>query len=231
MSEPADKLPPAQGYATAFQQGTLIGHVNHVSPLQMISTPSTSVSPPGSPSESTDLAPAALPASGKGAKKGRPKASVEELAAARKAKQRATARVARAVDYYMDQAHRTSVVVPWIYVYVAGSLGAASALQQIQAESERCWHENNAAWVSLEPLFWHRRTGLNQDGWVQARQRLREIGLIEERSRFDPNLNQIITEIQWLPQAYCDACAKVRADMRADLREALESGVDIDVRL
>ena len=215
MVDPLEKIPPSPSYTAAYQQGMMIGHVNHVTPLQVTGIPSVTPSP------------TKLLTGGKGAKKGRPKASVEELAAARKAKQRVTARVSRAVDYYMDQAHRTSVVVPWIYVYVTGSLGAASALSQIQAESEWNWHENNSPWVSKEPEFWYRRTGLNQDGWIEARQQLRARGLIEERSRFDPSLGGIVTEIQWMPEAYCDACAEVRADIRADLRQAVERGLDI----
>ena len=215
MVDPLENIPPSLSYAGAYQKGMMIGHINHVSPLQVTGIPSATLAP-------TDSL-----AGGKGTKKGRPKASVEELAAARKAKQRVTARVAKAVDYYMDQAYRTSVVVPWIYVYVTGSLGAASALSQIQAESEWNLHENNSPWVSKEPEFWYRRTGLNQDGWIEARQQLRECGLIEERSRFDPRLGGIVTEIQWLPEVYCAACAEVRADIRADLRQAIERGLDI----
>ena len=149
-------------------------------------------------------------------------AAVQPLSApvnAKRAKARARSELAKQVDFYMDRAEVISVSVPFIYVYVASSLGAASALMQIERHSEARFIEYGDPWVSLETAEWLDHTGLSGTEWVAARQRLRELGLVVERRRYCDLRGELVVDIQFCPEAF----AKAKAGVRQAIKEQLQA--------
>jgi hypothetical protein len=142
----------------------------------------------------------------------------------RKQKQRQRARLARAVDWYMDQAEQVYLSVPMIYIYVTGSVTAAAALFEIERLSEVQFLERSDPWVHLDQQAWLDYTKLGEQEWLDAREDLRALDLIEERRRFDLERNQIVTEIQFLPDGFAKAKADVRDELREQVRQAITRG-------
>lgn len=182
--------------------------------------------PPGRvPEPALHTATLAAPATKPGVTARRPPAPAHggavltDLAAVRRAKQKERARVAQAVDWYMDRAEQVCLSVPMIYIYVAHSIAAAVALYQIEARSEAQFLERGDPWVQLDQSSWLYLTKLDEAQWVQARSELRALDLIEERRRFDLDRGEIITQIQFLPDAFSRAKGEVRDDIRRQLKD------------
>jgi hypothetical protein len=135
----------------------------------------------------------------------------------KRAKAKARSELDKQVDFYMDRAEVIAVSVPFIYVYVASSLGAASALMQIERHSEARFIEYGDPWVSLDTAEWLDYTGLSGPEWVAARQRLRELGLVAERRRYCDLRAELVVDIQFCPEAF----AKAKAGVRQAIREQL----------
>lgn len=151
-------------------------------------------------------------------------AVLTDLAAVRRAKQKERARVAQAVDWYMDRAEQVCLAVPMIYIYIAHSIAAAVALYQIEARSEGQYLERGDPWVHLDQSAWLYLTKLDEAQWVQARGELRALDLIEERRRYDLDRSEIITQIQFLPDAFSRAKGQVRDDIRRQLKGGVDAG-------
>lgn len=150
-----------------------------------------------------------------------------DLTEVRKRKQRERTRVYKAVDWYMDEAERVYLSVPMIYIYVTGSVTAAAALYQIERLSERQFLERDDPWVRMEQQSWLDCTKLHEQEWLDAREDLRELDLIEERRRYDLERNQIVTEIQFLPDGFAKAKTDVRAEIREIVRQAIARGESV----
>jgi hypothetical protein len=146
------------------------------------------------------------------------------LGEVRKQKQRQRERLARAVDWYMDQAEQVYLSVPMIYIYVTGSVTAAAALYQIERLSERQFLERDDPWVRMEQQSWLDCTKLHEQEWLDAREDLRQLDLIEERRRYDLERSQIMTEIQFLPDGFAKAKTDVRVEIREIVRQAIARG-------
>jgi hypothetical protein len=147
-----------------------------------------------------------------------------DLTEVRKRKQRERTRVHKAVDWYMDEAERVYLSVPMIYIYVAGSVTAAAALYQIERLSERQFLERDDPWVRMAQQSWLDCTKLHEQEWLDAREDLRQLDLIEERRRYDLERQQIITEIQFLPDGFAMAKIDVRVEIREIVRQAIARG-------
>jgi hypothetical protein len=147
-----------------------------------------------------------------------------DLAEVRREKQRQRARLSRAVDWYMDRAEQVYLSVPMIYIYVAGSVTAAAALYQIEQLGEGQFLERGDPWVHLDQQGWLDYTKLGEAEWVDARSDLRALDLIEERRRYDLGRGEIITEIQFLPDAFAKAKVDVRNELREQVRQAIVRG-------
>lgn len=189
--------------------------------------------PSGIPELPLRTAPLANPAPSPAAAERRPQArgssgaTLTNLAAVRRAKQRERARVSRAVDWYMDRAEQLCISVPVMYVYVARSIAAAVALYHIEARSEGQFLENGDPWVHLDQTSWLYMTKLDEEQWVQARSELRELDLIEERRRFDLERGEIVTQIQFLPDAFAAAKGEVRDEIRRQVRDDIDAGLSV----
>jgi hypothetical protein len=147
-----------------------------------------------------------------------------DLTEVRKRKQRERTRVYKAVDWYMDEAERVHLSVPMIYIYVTGSVTAAAALYQIERLSERQFLERDDPWVRMEQQSWLDCTKLHEQEWLDAREDLRQLDLIEERRRYDLERSQIMTEIQFLPDGFAKAKTDVRVEIREIVRQAIARG-------
>jgi hypothetical protein len=78
--------------------------------------------------------------------------------------------------------------------------------------------------VHLDQQAWLDYTKLGEQEWLDAREDLRALDLIEERRRFDLERNQIVTEIQFLPDGFAKAKADVRDELREQVRQAITRG-------
>ena len=154
----------------------------------------------------------------------RPPPPPTDLAEVRRRKQRQRVRLSRAVDWYMDRADQVCLSVPMIYIYVACSVTAAAALFHIERLSEGQFLEKGDPWVHLDQASWLAETKLSEEEWLNARSELRELDLIEERRRFDLERDEIVTQIQFLPDAFVKAKAEVRDNIREQVRQAMERG-------
>lgn len=154
-------------------------------------------------------------------------AVLTDLAAVRRARQRARARVARMVDWYMDRAEQMCLSVPMIYIYIAHSIAAAVALYHIEARSEGQFAEKGDPWVHLDQTSWLYLTKLDEAQWVQARSELRALDLIQERRRFDLDRGEIVTQIQFLPDAFSRAKGEVRDDIRRQIKGDVDAGLTV----
>ncbi len=144
----------------------------------------------------------------------------------RRRRDRQRVQLMRAVDDAMERAESTQLSVSWLYVWVARSLGPASALRTIEQASEERFHQCGDPWVNEDIEVFCQRTGLSQEDWVDARRRLREEGLIEERRRYDLDLGRIGVQLRFMPEAFCRAAAEVREEVRDQLRPTIERGAD-----
>jgi hypothetical protein len=149
-----------------------------------------------------------------------------DLTRVRRERQRQSALLTKRVDEMMDRAGTTHVGVTWLYIWVAGSLGPGAALGCIEQASEDQYHCCGNPWVHETTDTWCSRAGLSEEDWVDARHRLRERGLIEERRRFDLERNEIIVEVAFVPDAFCKAMLEVRADVRDKLRPSVQGQAD-----
>ncbi|MGM9489536.1 hypothetical protein [Ideonella sp. YS5] len=154
-------------------------------------------------------------------------ANTTDLVEVRKRKQRERTRVYKAVDWYMDEAERVYLSVPMIYIYVAGSVTAAAALYQIERFSERQFLERGDPWVRMDQQSWLDCSKLHEQEWLDAREDLRELDLIEERRRYNLERDQIITEIQFLPDGFAKAKTDVRDELREIVRQAIARGESV----
>jgi hypothetical protein len=57
-------------------------------------------------------------------------------------------------------------------------------------------------------------TGLSEEDWVAARSHLRELGLIQERRRFDLDKGEIVTEYAFMLHVYSNMVSKFRVSLR-----------------
>lgn len=173
--------------------------------------------------------PAALPQRrrpGPRALAGHSDASPTNLGDVRRQRDRQRVQLMRAVDDAMERAESTQLSVSWLYVWVARSLGPASALRAIEQASEERFHQCGDPWVNEDVEVFCRRTGLSEEDWIDARRRLREEGLIEERRRYDLDLERIGMQLRFMPEAFCRAAAEVREEVRDQLRPSIERGAD-----
>lgn len=127
--------------------------------------------------------------------RGRRVASADAMAAARALKSAQAAQVERTVEQQMAQLHHETYQVSWLHVEVAGSLPAASALCAIERSSTQADLATGSPWVAMSLQDWLHHTGLDPAQWLQARETLRELGVIHERRCFDPATDEIGTEI------------------------------------
>lgn len=154
--------------------------------------------------------------------RGRPVITAETLAAARALKAAQAAQVERMVAQRMTQLSQEAYQVPWLHVEVAGSLPAASALCAIERCSGAADRATGSPWVALPLQNWLRDTGLDSDQWLQAREALRELGIIHERRCFDPAIDEIGTEIAFDAGRFELEVAMLHAALRQVAWDALK---------
>ena len=153
-------------------------------------------------------------------------ATPTDLGDVRRRRDRQRAQLMKAVDDAMERAESTQLSVSWLYIWVARSLGPASALRCIEQASEERFHQCGDPWVDEDLEAMCRRTGLTEEDWVDARRRLREEGLIEERRRYNLDHSRIGVQLRFMPEAFCKAAAEVREEVRDQLRPSIERGAD-----
>lgn len=99
----------------------------------------------------------------------------------------------RADDLFVEHA-KACVSVPLHTVAVVGTLGAAAVLQAIAQASDLAYEETASPWVLRSEREWTDAAGVGRDEWIDARHRLRQLNLIQERRRYDLTSQQIVTE-------------------------------------
>ena len=149
----------------------------------------------------------------------------DELSAARvrKARERAC------VDLFVENRllaleHEEQFVTPRLYVVITGSLGPASALKLIESLSERSYAQRSTPWVYMPVETWTTYSALSEDDWLAARATLRNLGLIEERRRYDLELGEIVTELAFMPERFSAEVSRVREQIRDDAMSEVRQG-------
>lgn len=155
-----------------------------------------------------------------------PLASPTDLTEVRRRRDRQRVQLMKAVDAAMERAESTALCVSWLYVWVARSLGPASALRSIEQASEERFNQCGDPWVYDDAPAFCRRTGLCEEDWIDARRRLREEGLIEERRRYDLDQDCIRVQLRFMPEAFYKAAAEVRHEVRDQLRPSILTGTE-----
>ena len=153
--------------------------------------------------------------------------SAEAVAAARALKSAQAAQVERTVDQQMAQLFRETYQVSWLHVEVAGSLPAASALCAIECRSTQANLATGSPWVALPLQDWLHLTGLDTDQWLQARETLRELGVIHEHRCFDPAADEIGTEIAFDAGMFELELALLHAALRQVAWDALKRSMPV----
>lgn len=154
--------------------------------------------------------------------RGRRVITAEAMLAARAIKAAQAAQVERMVAQRMEQLSRETYQVSWLHVEVVGSLPAASALSAIKRCSEQADRATGNPWVALPLQSWLHNTGLDSDQWLQAREALRELGIIHERRCFDPVADEIGTEIAFDAGRFELEVAMLHAALRQVAWDALK---------
>jgi hypothetical protein len=157
----------------------------------------------------------------------RTQAAPTNLGDVRRQRDRQRAQLMKAVDDHMERAESTQLSVSLLYVWVARSLGPASALRYIEQASEERFNQCGDPWVNEDLETSCLRTGLTHEDWVDARRRLRDEGLIEERRHYDLVHESIGVQLRFMPDAFCKAAAEVREEIRDQLRPSIERGTDV----
>ena len=148
----------------------------------------------------------------------------DEIAQRRAKRAMERARVESYVEQRLEALEYTEVFsVPRMHVFIAGSLAPASALKLIELWSEQSYREHNTPWVSMPLEQWIAHSGLAEEDWVAARQTLRELGLIKERSRFDAEKSALVTEVAFMADVFSAEVARLRVELRADAWERLHA--------
>jgi hypothetical protein len=104
--------------------------------------------------------------------------------------------------------------VPRLYFEVCGSLVAAVALRQIEAQSEHAFREFGSPWVCSSNAEWMFVCSLNEPEWIGARETLRSIGLVQERRRYESDRQRIVVDLAFEPQAFQEHIDMVRQRIR-----------------
>lgn len=139
----------------------------------------------------------------------------DELSQARRRKAEERAAVARYVDQRMDAMEGLDAYrIPMLYVAITGSLPSACLLQLVCLWSEEAYASTGSAWVRRSVQTWVNGCGLDEIDWAAAREELRELGLIEERRRYDLAAGELVVEIAFCPSAFADAVAGIREQLR-----------------
>lgn len=152
----------------------------------------------------------------------------DQLAEMRRRRTAERTAVARHVDERLDaMEYREVYTVPMLYVAVAGSLAPAHLLSLVAQWSEQAYAATGSGWVRQPVQAWVDYSGLAEQDWMEAREALRERGLIEERRRYDMTAGEIITEIAFVPSVFAAEVAKVREALREDAKARLRDGLPL----
>lgn len=115
----------------------------------------------------------------------------------------------RADDLFVEHA-MACVSVPLHTVAVVGTLGAAAVLQAIAQASDLAYETTASPWVLRSEREWTDAAGVGRDEWIDARHRLRQLNLIQERRRYDEPSQQIVTEFAFDPEGWRAELTKAR---------------------
>ncbi len=149
----------------------------------------------------------------------------DELAARRERKARDRASVDRFVKGRLQALEfEEQFVIPRLYVVITGSLGLASALRLIEAISEGSLEHHGTPWVHMPEELWTSYCALSAGDWRAARATLRGLGLIDERSHYDVDRDQVITELAFMPEQFSSEVARVRERIREDALSEVRQG-------
>ena len=181
--------------------------------------------PPLASPPSSDVSPAGGLRAAKPARRRPGAVPSDELSAARARKARERASVELFVENrLLALEHEEQFVIPRLYVVITGSLGPASALKLIESLSERSYAQRSTPWVYMPVETWTTYSALSEDDWLAARATLRDLGLIEERRRYDLELGEIVTELAFMPERFGAEVARVREQIRDDAMSEVRQG-------
>jgi hypothetical protein len=143
-----------------------------------------------------------------------------------RSKQRAS--VTKWVDSRLDSLECEEVYsVPRIFVLAAESLAPGLLLSLVARWSDQVAAETGSPWVYRPLQEWINHTGLLEPDWIEARDRLRELGLIAERRRFDLDAGRIVVEIAFIHEAFAKRIAAVREEIAAQAWQRISAGEEL----